>query len=550
MRKKWLCLLLALCMTTVCLSGCRQKQMNDGTGGGFRFPIDAEPTMLDPQMAQDTASVTVLCALFEGLTRLDNQGKAVPAAATWTVSKDKLTYTFTLKESYWNTNPTEGKKQPWDKPIRVTADDFVFGIQRIADPATGSPLAAELYGIRNAEAVINGEKPLKELGVKALDNNRLTITLSAPDSDFPARLATSPFFPCHRAFFDYTAGRYGLEARYVLSNGGFRLAAWNRGESLLLYKHANYHDDAAIAPEAVRFVIGAKDPVEALKKGDLSAAPLTAAQAASVGKDIRTTKLDDTVRSLWFNTVKSPLYPTEIRQALRDSIQWDSVNKFLKKSGEAVATGYIPPAATVSGSDIYRTGKNTLTPTTRVDAAKQNLQLGIDRLSRGGATISSPSQIQIDVLAADDAVSTDIARYIVQSWQKNLGITVTLTQVSEQELAKRVKNGNYQAALYTHTPTGLTGGENLSLFSSTAPDNLSRLADSGIDDAVLAARQGGRKELEALEQAVWQACPAVPISFPCRYYGFAKGTEDIVARPFGGGRYQAPLDFRSAKDFG
>lgn len=542
MRKRILCALLALCLAVTCLGGCKKKQKGDGTGGGFRFPIAAEPTILDPQMAQDDPSVTVLCALFEGLTRLDNDGKAIPAAADWTVSEDGLTYTFTLKESYWNVNAVEGQEHPWDEPLRVTADDFLFAIQRIADPATGSPLTAELAGILNAEAVSKGEKPIEELGVKALDSTHLTITLTAPDSDFPARLATSPFFPCHRAFFEYTAGRYGLEEEYVLSNGAFRLAAWNHGENLLLYKHNDYHDADAIAPEAVRFVIGVEDPVTALKEGDLSAAPLSAAQAATVGEDIRTAKLDDTVRSLWFNTAATPLSNGDIRRALRDGIQWDSVHGFVKKSGETVATGYVPPAATVSGSEIYRTAGNALSPTTDAAAAKESLQKGLTALE-----IASPNRIRIEVLAAEDSVSTDIARYIVQSWQKNLGIAVTLTLVSEQELARRVKNGNYQAALYTHTPTGLTGGENLSAFASAAPDNFARLKDDKVDAAITAALAGGRAELTALERAVWEACPAVPISFPCRYYGFAADTADIVARPFGGGRYQGPLDFRSAK---
>lgn len=542
MRKRLLCALLAVCLLATCLCGCKKKQKDDGKGGGFRFPIAAEPAMLDPQMAQDDASVTVLCALFEGLTRLDEKGKVVPAAATWAVSEDGLTYTFTLKKSYWNTNSVEGEKHPWDEPMPVTAADFVFGIQRIADPATKSPLAAELSGIHNADAVIKGEKPLDELGVKAVDKTHLTITLDAPDNDFLARLATSPFFPCRRDFFDYTAGRYGLEEEYVLSNGAFRLAAWNHDENLLLYKHNDYHDADAIAPEAVRFVITTDNPLTALTEGDFSAAPLTAAQAAKAGKDIRTERLNDTVRSLWLNTAAAPLSSGDIRRALRDSIQWDSVHSYLKKSDETVATGYVPPAATVSGSELYRKKDNALSPATDTAAAKDSLQKGLTELE-----LKAADRVRVEVLAADDSVSTNIARYIVQSWQKNLGITVTLTLVSEQELARRVKNGNYQAALYTHTPTGLTGAENLSAFGSAAPDNLARLKDEAVDTAIAAALAGGRAELEALEQAVWQASPAIPISFPCRYYGFAKNTADIIARPFGGGRYQSPLDFRSAK---
>ena len=536
--KRWLCLLLALVMLLL-TAGCKKNK--DGSGGGFRFPIAAEPTALDPQMAGDDAAVTVMCALFEGLTRLDNSGKAIPAAADWKVSEDGLTYTFTLKESYWSANSVKDEKHPWDNPLPVTADDFLFAVQRLADPETGSPLAEELLGIAHAADVLAGKKPVEELGVTAKDDKTLVITLEAPDADFPAKVATSPFFPCHREFFEYTAGRYGLEEKYLLTNGAFRLVAWNHNESLLAYKHEQYHDTAVIAPEAVRFVIGAADAVEALNSGELSAAPLTAAQA---GKVKNTVTLHDAVRSVWLNASADPLSVADIRRALRDSIQWDSVDGYLQESGEAVASGYVPPAATAEGA-VYRNADNALPRTTDPEAAAAYLQKGLKELYPGGN--GSPSRIRIELLAADDPISADLARYILQSWQKHLGITVTLRLIPEAELAKRVKNGNYQAALYTHTPSGLTGAENLAQFASAATDNLSRLVDKAVDTAITAAKQGGRAELEALETTLWEACPAIPIGFPCRYYGFAENTADIVVRPFGGGRYQSPLDFRSAK---
>lgn len=540
MKKRLLCWLVVLLMLIP--TGCKKNK--DGLGGGFRFPIAAEPTGLDPQMARDDSAVTVLCALFEGLTRLDGSGKAVPAAADWTVSEDGLTYTFTLRESYWSANPVKGETHPWDEPLPVTADDFLFAFHRLADPAIASPLAAELYGIVGADAVTAGEKPLEDLGVKAVDDKTLAITLTDPDDHLPVRLATSPFFPCHRAFFEHTAGRYGLEVKYLLSNGPFRLTAWNHNESLLLYKHESYRDAAAIAPEAVRFVIGTADPLAALASGDLSAAPLTAEQVSKGGKSLRIATLNDAVRSVWINTSADPLSEVHIRRALRDSIEWGSVDDLLTEQGEAIAAGYVPPAATVDG-EIYRNEDNVLPRAIDVSAATKNLQAGLKELYPDGN--GSASRIRIELLAADDPLSADLARYILQSWQKHLGVTVTLKLISASDLATRVKNGNYQAALYTHTPSGLTGAENLSCFASAATDNLARLVDKKVDAAVTAAKSGGRAELTALEQAVFDACPAIPVGFPCRYYGFAEGTADIVVRPFGGGRYQAPLDFREAK---
>ena len=541
MHKRILSVLLALCLLAGCAAGCGK---DDGAGGGFRFPIDAEPSALDPQMAKDDAAITVLCALFEGLTRLDEGGNPIPAAADWAVSEDGLTYTFTLKDSYWNTNPIKGKEQPRDENLPVTADDFLFAFQRLADPVINSPLSSELLGIQNAEAVIAGKKSIDALGVKAVDDKTLTVTLTAPDDDFPAKMATSPFFPCHRDFFEATAGRYGLEEQYLLSNGAFRLAAWNHNESLLLYKHEQYREAAEILPEAVRFVIGGEDAVAALQSGDLSAAPLTAAQMAQVGKTIQTAALTDAVRSVAFNTSADPLAEVHLRRALRDSIEWSSVEELLSGSGETVADGYVPPAATADGA-TYRTAENALLRTTDVEGAKANLQAALKALYPDQS--AAPSRIKLTLLAAEDTLSADLARYILQSWQKNLGISVKLELVSEATLAGRVRNGNFQAALYTYTPSGLTGAENLTAFASTASDNLTRLVDKKVDAAIVAAKSGDRAETEALEQAVYNACPAIPVGFPCRYYGFAEDVADIVVRPFGGGRYQAPLDFRKAK---
>ena len=149
---------------------------DDGSGKGFRLPLDSEPRQLDPQSATEASSVTVITALFEGLTRLDAQGRVVDGAATYTVSDDGLTYTFTLKESYWSTISVRGEQTDWDEPTRVVAQDFAFGWRRAVSPDNQSGTATAFYGIKNAEAVHKGEKPLSALGVKAVDDDTLTVT--------------------------------------------------------------------------------------------------------------------------------------------------------------------------------------------------------------------------------------------------------------------------------------------------------------------------------------------------------------------------------------
>lgn len=539
MKKRLLAVLLAVCLLCPLLVGCG----DDGSGGGFRFLIDAEPKGLDPQMSTDTPSVTVMSALFEGLTRLDEKGTPIPAAADWTVSDDGKTYTFTLKEAYWTILSIKGEETPFDTPMPVTADDFLFGIQRVLSPATGSPLAGELYGIQNARAVHTGKKKLSALGVKAVDDRTLTITLEQADNGFPAKLASTPFMPCNRAFFEYTGGRYGLEVKYLITNGPFRMVAWNHNESLLLYKNEGYHDAAGIIPEAVRFVIGSENAVEELQVGNLDVAPLTVAEATQLQDRLTVQPLQDSVRCLWLNTADGYLSNKQLRTALRDSIEWEAVYPYLGAT-EQSAEGFVPPAAMVGDGTAYRREDNRQILKTNKKTAKTAMNNGMKTLYPDG-----DGRFRPELIAADDQVTADLARYIVQSWQKNLGIAPTLTLLPQAELEKRVKNGNFQVAIHTYTPSGLTGAENLRCFLPDASDNLTHLSAKAVTTAVNTALTGGRKELVAAEKALAEACVCLPLSYPTRYYGFYPDTEGILVRPFGGGRFCSPLEFRGARKY-
>ena len=88
------CLVFTCLLILPSMAGCRKKTPE---GKAFRFLLDSDPRQLDPQVSTDRSSVTMAAALFEGLARLDENGEAEPAAATWTVSEDRRTYTFTLR---------------------------------------------------------------------------------------------------------------------------------------------------------------------------------------------------------------------------------------------------------------------------------------------------------------------------------------------------------------------------------------------------------------------------------------------------------------------
>lgn len=533
MKKRLTATFLCLCLL-VSFAGCR----GEDDGGGFGFSIAAEPQQIDPQTATDTASLTVIDAVFEGLTRVEN-GEVLPAAADWTVSKDGCTYTFTLRESYWSTVTVRVTETGFEDPVMVTAYDFEFGIRRAADPTTACPYRELLYGIKNAKAVLNGEMPSTSLGVKAENDTTLVITLDAPDDGFLARLATPAFMPCSRAFFAFTAGRYGLETKYILTNGAFYVSGWDHNTSITLRKNTHYHHAAEILPQLVKYRVTqtADEDFELLTKGYIDAAFVPADkldEATAAG--VRPVEMQDTVEYLWINTAVATLGNTDIRRALRDAIEWNTLRENLPAT-YVTATGFVPPAATAGGA----TYQNTDLPfTTDVQAARTALETGL-------LALELETMPTLTLLSADDTDSANLARYIAQSLTKNLGIRCELDLTDKETLAARVKAGNYQLAIFEKTGRGLTATENLEMFTSAAPSgNYARYADATYD-GLYAQAKDTQASAKALETYLLDTCPALPLGFCTRYYGVREEVSGITVVPFDGGLYGAPLSFEQAK---
>lgn len=125
----------------------------------FSYSIIDDFPSIDPQLVEDVEGSSVARDLFEGLMVENAAGEAVPGVAeSFEVSEDGMTYTFTLREN-----------AVWSNGDPVVAGDFVYGLQRAADPETASPYSwyVEVMGVLNASAVIAGEMPVEELGISA-----------------------------------------------------------------------------------------------------------------------------------------------------------------------------------------------------------------------------------------------------------------------------------------------------------------------------------------------------------------------------------------------
>ena len=229
-------------VAVILVTSCGDPADSDSSLSALHRGLSSDPESLDPHKARSTQATDVLRDIGEGLLSYTENGKLVEGVAkSWAISDDGLTYTFFLRP-----------EARWSNGDQVTAEHFVFSLQRLVDPATAAFYANTALGyVSNAQAIINGEKPPAELGVKALDDHTLTISLAQPTPYLLDLLTHPSTFPVHPASLA-THGDAFARAGNLLSNGAYTLASWVPGSVLKLLRNEYYWNNAGTAIDVVQ----------------------------------------------------------------------------------------------------------------------------------------------------------------------------------------------------------------------------------------------------------------------------------------------------------
>jgi len=249
-------LLVLILALSLVLSGCGQKTTADGKKY-LRLAQDVELASMDQHVATDGLSFETIAATIEGLYSMDKDGNLIPAIAlSDEASEDGLTYTFKLRED-----------AKWSNGDLVTAKDFVFSWRRLVDPATASEynFIADVAGLKNAAKITSGELPKEELGVEAVDEYTLKVTLERPTPYFRSLTAFGPFAPLNEKFVTEKGDKYALEPGDLLSNGPFKMVEWNKGYGYKLDKNSDYYDASNVKIDGLEYRIIKDSQTAALK---------------------------------------------------------------------------------------------------------------------------------------------------------------------------------------------------------------------------------------------------------------------------------------------
>src|SRR5688572_3393291 len=202
----------------------------------------AELQSLDPHRSEDVSSSTVHRDIYEGLVNEAPNGDLVPGvAASWTISDDGKSYVFNLRP-----------EARWSNGDPVTAEDFVFSLRRGVDPATVSVYSYILSPISNADDITAGKLAPDRLGVRAVDDHTLEITLANPTPYFLGLLTHSMSYPVHRASLEQHGEQFTRPGNLV-GNGAFVLDDWVVQSHIKLVRNPHYWDNAKTKLEEIWF---------------------------------------------------------------------------------------------------------------------------------------------------------------------------------------------------------------------------------------------------------------------------------------------------------
>ena len=263
-NKKWFAFIF-LTIFTLVLSGCNfnssDKKEDDGkkedkgkdgkteeVAQVLKLSASAEIPTLDSTKAHDGVAFNVLNNTNEGLYRQDeNNAPILALAEKHEQSDDKITHTFTLKETTWSNGDP------------VTAADFEYAWKRVMKEAGAYNYMLVTAGIKNAEAIMDETMDAEELGIKATGDYTLEVTLESPNPLFETLLAFPTFLPQNQKFVEELGDQYSLEADKVLSNGPFKIVSWTHEQGWKLEKNEDYWDADNVKLDAVEVVV-VKEP--------------------------------------------------------------------------------------------------------------------------------------------------------------------------------------------------------------------------------------------------------------------------------------------------
>ena len=491
----------------------------------------AEPQSLDPHKSEGVSSSNIQRDLFEGLINEARDGEVIPGAAeSWEISEDGRTYTFTLR-----------RNARWSNDDPVVADDFVYSLRRSLDPATLSRYTFILHPILNARAVAAGQRPITDLGVRALDDYTLEIRLEDPTPYFLGLLTHSASYPVHRASVEMHGDRFTRPGNLV-SNGAYQLEDWVVQSHVKLVRNPHYWDNDQTTIDTVWFH-NTEDKSAAIRRYradelDITYNSLAKRQLPWIRENLSDQLYIDPYLGTYyygFNVTRPPFKDNlDLRRALALAIDRDIITRQVTNAGELPSFGWVPP---VSGYVGQQMREAAWTQAERVEEARRLY---------AAAGYSADNPLVTEIMYNTEEDHKRIALAISAMWKQVLGVEVSILnqewKVFLDTRNQRIDTQVYRAGWIGDYNDAFTFAE---VFQSGGGINNTGYASDEYDRflALAAAEGNPGQRAEYLQQAEAGLLHDLPI-LPIYFYVSSR-----LVKPWVGGYTPNIMAHHRSKDF-
>lgn len=396
-----------------------------------------------------------------------------------------------------STNTAQTGQTGGDKVLKAQVDVEVASM----DPKTASEynFIASIAGLKNADAIVNGEKCVEELGVTAKDDKTLVVELDAPVPFFESLMAFPSFYPVNEEFYNKCGDTFATSVDTILCNGAFKIKSYEpAATSVEFEKNPDYWDAANVKLDGLQFQV-IKDSQQAMlsyQNGDVDLATLAGEQVDQFKSDAEFKNIMEGY--LWYispNLKVAGLENKNLRMALALSYDKEAIVNNILKDGSVVADYAIPKALATGpdGKDFRETADTYLSSDKKkaleyYEKAKQ--ELGKDSFT-------------YKMVVEDTESAQNVAQFIQSEIQTNLpGVTIQLEVLPKKNRVDRMQNGEFELGLTRWGPDYADPMTYLDMWVTNNPNNYGFWSNTEYDKTIDSAKKG---ELALDQKARWEA---------------------------------------------
>ncbi|HBS5892995.1 TPA: oligopeptide ABC transporter substrate-binding protein OppA [Klebsiella aerogenes] len=488
-----------------------------------------EPASLDPHKVESDVEFNIISDLFEGLVSVSPQGEIQPRLALKWENKDNLVWTFHLRPGI-----------TWSDGTAITAQDIVWSWQRLVTPTTASPYASYPGNMHivNARDISEGKQSPETLGVKALDDTTLQITLDQPNAAFLAMLAHPSLVPIDKVLVERFGDKW-TKPEHIVTSGPYTLSKWVVNERIVAQRNPKYWDNehtvinkvtylpiTSEAADVNRYKAGEIDIVYTVPVNQFALLKKTMGSQLNVAPQLATYYYE-------LNTTKPPFNDPRVRRALNMGLDKDIIAD--KVMGQGQRPAWLISQPDIGGVTLKQPDYASWPRDKRIAEAKK-------LLNEAGFNESHP--LVFNLLYNTSETHQRIAIAASSMWKKNLGVEAKLQNQEWKTMLDTMHTHNFDAVRYAWIADYDDAASFLNNFRTGDSENTSQYSnpayDKALHDAAKAADTAARgKFYQQAEDLLAEDVPAIPVYHYVRTH---------LVKPWVGGFEPDKLGYYYTKD--